>query len=114
MRIALHEIARLAHEVNRAYCEGTGDHSQKPWDEAPRWQKDSAVAGVQGILDGSIKTPEDSHESWMRLKLAEGWKYGEYKDADEKTHPCLVPYDELPEGQKVKDHLFRAVVEALR
>ncbi len=32
-------IAKTCHEVNRAYCIGTGDLSQLPWDQAPEWQK---------------------------------------------------------------------------
>jgi hypothetical protein len=41
------EIARVAHEVNRAYCEALGDHSQPPWREAPQWQRESALHVVE-------------------------------------------------------------------
>lgn len=58
-------------------------------------------------------TPEDSHKNWMEHKLKDGWKYGEVKDEVLKTHPCLVPYNELPENQKVKDYLFKAVVDSI-
>jgi len=54
------------------------------------------------------------HESWCDFKRADGWVFGEVKDAGAKTHPCLVPYAELPEEQKIKDHLFSAIVTALR
>jgi hypothetical protein len=40
------------------------------------------------------------------LKRSEGWEHGETKDVERKTHPCLVPYDELPPEQKRKDELF--------
>lgn len=51
------------------------------------------------------------HESWMRDKLAAGWVYGPEKrpDATPPTHPCLVPYAELPEAQRAKDAIFRDV-----
>lgn len=49
----------------------------------------------------------------MKEKVDAGWVFGEIKDADAKTHPCIVPYDELPEFQKKKDHLFIAIVKAL-
>jgi hypothetical protein len=39
--------------------------------------------------------------------------YGEVKDAEKKTHPCIVPYKDLPPEQQAKDHLFKAVVSAL-
>lgn len=107
------DIARVTHEANRAYCLALGDASQVPWDAAPDWQRSSAVAGVQSVLDGSAKTPEDQHESWANLKRSEGWVYGPEKDPAKRTHPCLVPYADLPPEQQKKDHLFRAVVKAI-
>jgi hypothetical protein len=107
------QIARVAHEVNRAYCDALGDTSQQPWDQAPEWQRISARAGVALHASGDFG-PEASHESWMQQKLDDGWTYGEVKDAETKTHPCLVPFDQLPREQQAKDHLFRAVVHALR
>lgn len=106
------KIARIAHEVNRAYCESTQDYSQLPWEDAPEWQHESAVKGVKFHLEHPDATPEDSHNSWMREKIANGWAYGECKDAEAKTHPCLVPYNTLPHGQRAKDYLFSAVVSA--
>ncbi|XUM24954.1 RyR domain-containing protein [Bradyrhizobium oligotrophicum S58] len=50
----------------------------------------------------------------MADKLRAGWVHGEVKDADAKTHPCIVPFDQLPRVQQAKDKLFRAVVAALR
>ena len=43
-----------------------------------------------------------------------GWVYGEHKDEQRKTHPCIVPYDELPAAQRAKDALFLANVRALQ
>lgn len=106
------ECAKTAHEVNRAYCEGIGDTSQEPWCDAPDWQRESCIAGVRGVLFDN-NTPEQSHESWMKQKLADGWKYDPVKDPGRKLHPCLVPYAELPEGQKVKDHLFVTTVKGV-
>lgn len=109
----IEQIARVAHEANRAYCETLGDTSQVPFDAAPGWQKQSAVEGVRGIYEGRITGPGDSHRSWQAEKEREGWKYGEVKDAAAKTHPCMVPFEELPVEQQVKDHLFFAVVKAI-
>jgi len=105
--------AMVAHEVNRAYCEAIGDDSQVPWDEAPDWQKESAMAGVQFHLDNPDAGPEASHESWLEMKKADGWKYGKKKDEEKKTHPCFKPFNKLPKAQQAKDHLFRGVVHAM-
>lgn len=103
--------ARAAHEVNRAYCIAIGDNSQPSWEEAPDWQKSSALNGVDGVLAGN--TPEQSHESWLAQKAATGWKYGPVKDPEKKEHPCFVPYCDLPLEQRAKDGVFVAVVRAM-
>lgn len=106
------DVARLAHEVNRAYCQALGDDSQPPWELAPQWQKDSAMLGVALHLDNPNAGPQASHESWGAQKIADGWKYGPVKDPERKEHPCLVPFDQLPREQQAKDFLFRGVVHA--
>lgn len=107
----LEACARAAHEANRAYCLAIGDTSQMEWERAPEWQRASAIAGVNGVLAGN--GPEQSHESWLADKRAAGWKFGKVKDPDKREHPCFVPYADLPEEQKRKDHVFVAVVRAM-
>ena len=107
------EIARIAHEVNRAYCEAMGDNSQPIWENAPQWQRESALLGVELHTSGDYG-PEASHESWMAQKVADGWKCGPEKNPEIKEHPCMVPFAELPKEQQAKDFLFRGVVHALR
>jgi hypothetical protein len=107
------KVARVCHEANRAWCIANCDYSQLLWDHAPEWQMNSAVAGVRGVLEGN--GPEQSHLGWLAQKEADGWVYGDVKDpaATPPTHPCMRPYDELPEEQKRKDHMFVAIVNAL-
>lgn len=103
--------ARAAHEVNRAYCLALGDTSQLPWDDAPAWQKASALKGVDGAIAGN--TPEQSHESWLEEKRTTGWTWGPVKDPEKKQHPCFLPYAELPPEQRAKDALFVGTVRAV-
>jgi hypothetical protein len=49
----------------------------------------------------------------MERMRAEGWTYGDVKDFGRKTHPTLLPFDELPTDQQLKDRLFIAIVRAL-
>ena len=104
------KIARICHEVNRAYCQALGDHSQLAWEDAPLWQRESALLGVALHADDHNAGPRASHESWMRHKIADGWVYGPEKRPDQKEHPCLVPFEQLPKEQQAKDYIFRAVV----
>jgi hypothetical protein len=112
----IEQIARIAHETNRAYCESIGDTSQPSWENAPQWQRDSAIKGVQFHLDchanGLTPAPSSSHESWLNEKREAGWTFGSVKDAELKQHPCFVPYDELPIEQRLKDYLFGNIVAA--
>lgn len=105
-------LARVCHEANRVWCEYNGDNSQTSWDEAPQWQKDSAIMGVRFVVGNPDAGDSASHDSWMRQKVADGWVYGEVKDPEAKTHPCMVPFEELPPEQQFKDRLFRTIVLA--
>lgn len=106
------DIAIICHEANRALCVTQGDLSQSSFDNAEQWQQDSAMKGVEFCLSNPNAPASANHESWLAEKAATGWKFGTVKDADKKEHPCFVPYDELPNEQKVKDHLFKAIVQA--
>ena len=111
----IEKIAQVAHEVNRAYCESMGDDSQKPWDEAPEWQKKSAIEGVKFHLENYVDAgPEASHNMWLAHKKANGWTFGPVKDEKKLQHPCMMPFWALPPAQRAKDYLFRAVVHALK
>ncbi len=45
----------------------------------------------------------NTHEVWSQGRIRDGWTYGEKRDDTAKTHPCLVPYDQLPESEKEYD-----------
>lgn len=107
------QVAKVAHEVNRAYCQSIGDNSQPAWEDAPEWQRKSAIDGVSFHVKNPDAGPEASHESWLACKKADGWKYGAVKDPSKKEHPCYVPFNELPKEQQAKDYLFRAVVHSM-
>ena len=110
----IEQIAQVAHELNKAFCESIGDHTQPDWVDAPDWQRDSAIAGVKMHIDNPNATPQDSHASWLKQKEEDGWKYGPVKNAETKEHPCFVPYEELPVEQRSKDYIFRQVVHSLK
>lgn len=43
------------------------------------------------------------HEVWARTRIQQGWTYGPERNDALKHHPCLVPYEELPESEKEYD-----------
>lgn len=109
------QIAAICHEANRALTAIVKDVPvQVSWDECGPDMQASCVRGVEYALANPDATPAAQHEAWAEERLSQGWVHGPVKDTEKKTHPALVPYDELPEGTRKKDALFRAVVAALR
>ena len=49
------------------------------------------------------KMSKNVHEVWAETRISQGWTYGEQRNDEMKTHPCLVPYEELPESEKEYD-----------
>ena len=113
--MSLESIAKTCHEANKIFCEDKcNDFSQTHWEELSDEIKQSAYDGVIHRINNPDSTPEDQHNSWMDFKIQDGWVHGKDKDIDNKIHPCLVSYSELPPTQQDKDKLFIAIVEALR
>lgn len=102
---AVLHCAWLIHSAVKALNDAHGEHTVD-------WEKNkvSVMAGVNRMLENPDETPEQNHAAWMKFKADEGWVYGLTKDAEAKTHPCLVPYEALPPVQKAKDLIFQAIV----
>lgn len=108
------QIAMVCHAANRQYQLLINDPNPSPeWDDCLPEIRESVRHGVKAIVEDPEVTPLELHARWCEFKRTHGWKYGEVKDEDAKTHPCLVPYGDLPESQRKKDYLFRNIVLAL-
>lgn len=55
---------------------------------------------------------ENAHDLWALQRLADGWQCGPARDDAQKHHPCLIPYADLPENEKVYDR--QAAMETLK
>lgn len=49
------------------------------------------------------KIAKNVHEVWAQSRLSQGWVYGPERSDVLKTHPCLVPYEDLPDVEKQYD-----------
>ena len=63
----------------------------------------SSVDLPESLIQLSERIAENVHEVWAKARMDEGWTYGGKRDDIHKNHPCLVPYDELPEEEKEYD-----------
>lgn len=111
--MTLEDVARITHELNRAYCECIGETKQS-WEDLTEQERQDVMMGVRLVYTDPNSTPESLHEAWWHQKKIFGWTYGPVKDTENKKHPCCVPYNELPEKDRVKDYLFRSVVSSLQ
>ena len=49
------------------------------------------------------KLSKNVHEVWAESRISQGWRYGEERNDALKLHPCLIPYEDLPEVEKAYD-----------
>lgn len=64
---------------------------------------------LQSLLE---ELGESTHDVWAATRMGQGWTYGPKRDDENKRHPCLVPYRDLPEAEKEYDR--RTAAEALK
>lgn len=57
------------------------------------------------LLELTERIAENVHENWAANRIADGWIYGENRDDEKKTTPCLVPYSELSDEEKEYDRV---------
>ncbi len=55
------------------------------------------------LLELTEKLAENVHEMWAFGRINDGWRYSEKRDDAAKTHPCLVPYSQLPDSEREYD-----------
>lgn len=57
-------------------------------------------ASLQALLE---RLAENAHDVWAATRIQQGWTFGPSRNDDARKHPCLVPYDQLPESEKEYD-----------
>lgn len=72
----------------------------------------SGVELPSELVELTEKIAENVHENWSAARIAQGWSYGESRDDQKKTTPCLVPYSELAEVEKEYDRV--TAIETLK
>ncbi len=72
----------------------------------------STVTLSKDVLELIELLSKNAHEIWARQRLADGWKHGPRRNDAGKEHPCLVPYEDLPESEKQYDR--NAAMETLK
>ena len=56
-----------------------------------------------GILELGELLARNAHDVWAKERMNQGWTYGNSRNDEAKKHPCLIPYEDLPESEKAYD-----------
>jgi len=85
----------------------------KPWNKRSPEFRDQFINLISDLCSGkrSFDNFEEAHNSWMKKYLEMGWRYGYKYDPEKKTHPDLVPYNELDPKEKIKDTVFLVLID---
>ena len=88
------------------------EHYMKTNNYTPQPMDTTAIELPKELESLVEQMAKNVHEVWSAGRIKDGWTYGEVRDDIRKTHPCLVPYDELPESEKEYDR--RTSIETLK
>lgn len=70
------------------------------------------VALSADVMELTEKLAEHNHDIWAKQRLKDGWTWGEKRDDENKHHPCLIPYADLPKSEKEYDR--NAAIDTLK
>ena len=63
----------------------------------------SSIGLAPELIQLTERLAENAHDLWASQRLKDGWTHGPQRDDKAKKHPCLVPYDQLPDSEKEYD-----------
>lgn len=110
----IREIAYLLHTITSVFDRPDGSVVMT-WAELPEEKKVLAQTAVlviwMRLTAGEDLTPQEAHRIWMIGKLNNGWTHGKEFCDEKKTHPCIVPFEELPPIERLKDELWITLIK---
>ena len=107
----LYILAESCYEATKVISEQILSEEKKEWKLVDSDDKAKLLNAVNRAIEKRITDPSVSHGEWITDMIKDGWQYGEKYDEVKKTHPCMIPYDQLPVGQQTKDYIFLAILK---
>lgn len=104
--------ARTAHSVAQAISEAFNLYKLPAWEQCNTCYQARFTRYVENYIYYG-KPCRSAHDLFVKRKIDDGWTLGPY-DAENKTRPDLVPFNDLPIEQRVKAKQIRAAVMPFR
>lgn len=92
----------LSREIGKAAENMMGDRDERDAQDKGGENVDRKEL-LEDLLELAEQMAERIHDVWMEERIRQGWSYGEKRDDVNKKHPCLIPYEDLPEEEKIHD-----------
>ena len=87
----------------------------EPWAGREKAFKDQFLPVIAMMCSDERKSsPKELHDDWVKAYEVMGWKYGPIRNVEAKTHPDMIPYEELGFAEQIKDAVFVALCEIAR
>lgn len=106
-------IATVAVMVIAAFKSSIGEDAVEDFAVLPEPQKKSLLDGIEMLVADPDAGPDARHSAWVNGMLTDGWALGDEINEQNKTHPLLMSFDELPESEQIKEKLLHAVVRSM-
>lgn len=107
----LYLLAEACHEATKVISEQILSEEKKEWKTVSSDAKARLINAVRRAIDDKVTDPAIAHANWITDMEKEGWQYGEEFSEENKTHPCMVEYAQLPVGQQTKDYIFISILK---
>lgn len=106
----LYIASKSAYAALKVFGEQVLNESKQDWDTLSSDVQHRFMNAVKNCIDRKIENPTVVHGEWLLDMTKQGWIYGEEYSEQQKTHPCMRPYEELETGQQTKDQIYIAVL----
>jgi hypothetical protein len=113
MKLTSKQIAEIINSVTSRIPRPDGSFPPDLWCDLSSEQKQRAMDAVVKIYSEPTKTPEELHNLWMKPLLEDGWSAGDFS-LQNKKHPCIVPFHDLPASEILKDEIWSSMTELFR
>lgn len=111
-RLTTKDIAMAAWDLSDKFGQYLGIQSDVLYSEeqAPMYEEQVHRILMEASNPNQVAILSKMHDKEVSAKLKDGWRYGPELSTDEKVHPMLLPFSELPEEEQAKAIFFRTTV----